>query len=262
MLGKLLKHEIKAAGRMMLILYGVIAAATGMEALIHLLLRRNSQYMSGLLGIPLMLYGMTVVVVCVIVFIYLCVRFYQTMYTAQGYLTHTLPVEAHQLLHAKILVSLGSLALTGVVCVLSVIITASVVTGEGFQAVRDAFWLTISEFADEIGVAEGAAAVFIAGMICLGFCSQLLMAFAGCSIGQLAHRSKGACGIAAIIGLYYLSQIVSLLLAGAVYLASRSFAFQYPMKWVVCLALGALLLWTAVYYMISRVVVRRHLNLG
>ena len=37
--------------------------------------------------------------------IYLGVRFYQTMYTDQGYLTHTLPVTKHQLLLSKILVS-------------------------------------------------------------------------------------------------------------------------------------------------------------
>ncbi|MCI8286305.1 MAG: hypothetical protein HFH89_01280 [Lachnospiraceae bacterium] len=37
--------------------------------------------------------------------IYLGVRFYQTMYTDQGYLTHTLPVTKHQLLASKILVS-------------------------------------------------------------------------------------------------------------------------------------------------------------
>lgn len=260
MLGKLCKHEIIGTGRMMAVFCGILAAATALVSVISAIEQRFES-IRGILWIAMVLYAATVIVLAVISFVYLCIRFYQTMYSAQGYLTHTLPVKTSVVLNVKVLVSWGYLILTVVFCLLSFAIVCVTAAGGDVDILASAADEIICSFAQEAGMPKAAAAVFLAAVIVWQLLNMLLMFFAGSSIGQLFNRSKAAYGIAASIGLYYLTQIVSLLLIGAAYLLTRKIAFQYEMQWVLGIAVGIVLLWSAVYYCISRVAAIKHLNL-
>ena len=174
--------------------------------------------------------------------IYLCWRFYHTMYSPQGYLTHTLPVKTSWILNCKVVTSVFYYLLACAACLLSVAVTGMVSTGEGFGFVIDVVRETISEGAGEFRMSEG---FFVAFMITVS--------------GQLAKRSKGAVGIAAGIGLYYVSQIATVLLAVIGYFIIKQLGFSYRV-----IPFSVILLqmfWICVYYMINRVILARHLNL-
>ena len=109
MLGKLIKHEWKSTYKMGCLMLVVIALITvfgwlAFQTPMWKSLSRND-FSFGWLDIfgflTLMMYVLLLVGVNFGILIYLGVRFYKTMYTDEGYLTHTLPVESTSCLSAR-----------------------------------------------------------------------------------------------------------------------------------------------------------------
>lgn len=269
MLGKLFRQEIRAQGKGISGMYGVLAIATVFMALIFFIERVAAGRMFQIDLIACCIYGMTVVVIIVASFIYLCFHFYQSMYSGQGYLTHTLPVKTSWILNVKVAVSFGFLFLTGILSILSFVLLGIAKNRIQIGELVAVFWQGLHTASGELGVPEALILVFLLFMLACGCLNALLMFFAGSSIGQLSHRSKGACGIAAGVGLYYISQIVTLVLVvlcGWLYTVGVGprYVQGVDARIVVWVMVGASLLalcWAAVYYMICRIVVQRHLNL-
>jgi len=260
MLKTLFKHEIKSTGRTMCAVYGVFAIAT-ILACIFSFWRRHAgdSVSSGFWSVPLIFYAITLVILMVASLIYLCWKFYYTMYSAQGYLTHTLPVKTSWILNCKIIVSVCFFLLACVTCIFSVALTGAVTTGEGFGAIVKVVKLTVSDGAETFGMHQAVFVIFIVCILCFASLNYLLLFFAGSSIGQLSKRSKGAAGIAAGIGLYYASQMVTVALLLAGYMLLRQTAL--PGRVAAVLALVSQVVWMCVYYLISSIIVVRHLNL-
>lgn len=115
MLGKLIKHEWKGTYRMGCLMLGAMAVVTflgwlAFQAPVWKSLSGSSvENYNGLLDVfsvfTLIIYAMLLVCVHFGTKIYLGIRFYRTMYTDEGYLTHTLPVTKNQILVSKIFVS-------------------------------------------------------------------------------------------------------------------------------------------------------------
>lgn len=260
MLGKLVKQEIKSQSRAMLGIYGILA---GMTLLISILVFLRSIIGNDVLKFIYPIFGviyiMTLVVCFVAGFIYLCVHFYQTMYTGQGYLTHTLPVHTIQILNTKILVSVVYFFLTGACCVLSIFAVACSTGTAGYAAAE--LVRGIQTAAQELGISGIAFGIFLVAVLFFGCLDALLLFFAGSSIGQLFGRSKGACGIAAGIGLYYVTQILSVILVavtGTIYM--KFFRGMDVRGWMVAIIIG-IVFWSAVYYSINYIILLKHLNL-
>lgn len=106
MLGKLLKYDLKANRNLFLLMYGVLLAiALGTRMVIGSMVRDLEGY-SGL-GIMaaflLMSFFMAVVVISVLGYILVIRRFYQHLFSGEGYLTFTLPVTASQHFASKVI---------------------------------------------------------------------------------------------------------------------------------------------------------------
>ena len=262
MLGKLLKQEAKTQGKTVLGMYGVLIAATLLVIILFLISRAVKGPMESIFIFGCGVYGITVIVVFVVNFVYLCFHFYQSMYSGQGYLTHTLPVKTTQILHVKIIVSFVYLFLTGIFAVASFFIIGMVVDGSSIHTMFRAIQKMVQNISATMGIPGATYVLFLLATMILGCLNALLLFFAGSSIGQLAHRSKGAYGIAAGIGLYYLSQIITVIL---IMLAAFVLFPDVQETHIAPLAMGGTCLslsgWAVIYYMISRVIVQKHLNL-
>lgn len=107
MLGKLVKHELRTTWKIPVLLVGVlliISLVTGMSiAMLIWSMEAGREW----IGLPLsiialaLLYYAALIAVSVGVTLYQAVHFYKSMYTDEGYLTHTLPATSHQLLISK-----------------------------------------------------------------------------------------------------------------------------------------------------------------
>ena len=262
MLGKLWKQEVRTLGRTVCGMYGVLGIATVLLIAMSAVSRFVDMRMLGtVFMITCSIYAITVIVVIVVNFIYLCFQFYRSMYSEQGYLTHTLPVKTTQILNVKVAVSFGYLFLTGVFSILSFGIIGMSVEGIHIGTMFDIIGRAVRETAEALEIPGAVFVLFLLLLFILGCLNALLMFFAGSSIGQLFHRSKGAYGIAAGIALYYCSQIVSLMLVFLGYFLYVQLSAEHEIAWA--MAGGCLLafVWTVVYYMICRIIVQKHLNL-
>lgn len=103
MLGKLIKHEWKRLWKvpaLLLILLQIIAVGAGLTFLEPIY--ENDFWGIGLLvGLIWIAFFAAVIGVSFAITIYLALQFYKSMYSDEGYLTHTLPVTGIQLLTAK-----------------------------------------------------------------------------------------------------------------------------------------------------------------
>lgn len=106
MLGKLIKHEWKAVWKVPTLLIGILMIIAAIAGLTFSLPIWDSDWiglpMSGIMLI--MLFYVAMIGVGIGITIYLAVRYYKSMFTDEGYLTHTLPVTARQILVSKVIV--------------------------------------------------------------------------------------------------------------------------------------------------------------
>lgn len=105
MLGKLLKHEWRAVFKVPTLLIGILMIIAVIAGLTFSLPIWDSEWV----GLPLsgvmliLLFYVAMIAVGIGITIYFAVRYYKNMFTDEGYLTHTLPVTARQLLASKII---------------------------------------------------------------------------------------------------------------------------------------------------------------
>lgn len=109
MLKKLFKYEFKSTAKIMLILYAILIITTSVGSVVLYSLDLDQAGESKLASIlsvsAIVLYILAIFAVLIVMYVYLCVHFYRTMYSAQGYLTHTLPVKTLAPFHVKLITS-------------------------------------------------------------------------------------------------------------------------------------------------------------
>ncbi|MGN0291367.1 MAG: hypothetical protein ACI4C5_05495, partial [Lachnospiraceae bacterium] len=111
MLGKLLKHEFKTTSKMILPLYFVLVVLTIFARITAQSMFSANETLTDSLGFgifsgtTIVMYILGLFAVSIATFIYLVMRFYKNLFSAEGYLMHTLPVTSWQLLSSKLIVS-------------------------------------------------------------------------------------------------------------------------------------------------------------
>ncbi len=218
MLGKLLKHEWRAVWKIPTLLIGILLAVAVLSGLSFTLPIWDSEW----IGLPLS--GMMLFVlfyVCMIglglgITIYLAVRYYKSMFTDEGYLTHTLPVTSHQLLLSKVitmsvweLIGAAAVAMSmvvfGGIVLLSLAMKQSSFALDFMEAVSELWELWESPYLN--GFLE-----FAVSIVCLVLVSAVggaMIIIGAVNLGQMArsHRILGAVG--AYFGLNSVLQFIS-----------------------------------------------------
>ena len=262
MLGKFIRQEIRAQGKVMLLILGAMAAAEIFMMILMLFERHvTGKIIGSIYAAGCGIYVLTITLSAVIVFVYLCYRFHQSMYSQQGYLTHTLPLKTTQILHVKIFVSSVSLLVIAGFSLAS-FLGIGIVSDMLYMNRAAALFTEAFQLIDEWGISALELVLGVMLLAVAGCVSSLLVFFAGSSIGQLFHRSKGAWGIAAGIVLAYISEIVTVLLFVWIFFAFGAKLNDMVMPWWFMGGITLVMfLWSAVYYLICRTIVLGHLNL-
>lgn len=205
MLGKLLKHEWKGIWKVPTLLLGILMLIGLIAGLTFSMPIWDSDWvglpMSGVMLIVTFFFALSGVNIGIT--IYLGVRYYKSMFTDEGYLTHTLPVSARELLLNKVI----TMSAWNLITIAGVLVSLVVFGGVAFLALKP----LNSEFARDViralaDLPELFADPSLAGF--QGFCASLLLmmltsAFSGTMIligaitlGQMVrkHRILGAIG--------------------------------------------------------------------
>lgn len=202
MLGKLLKYEIKATGRIFLPLY--------MALLVFAIITKftsafNSEQWATPAIISMVIYITIMVGMFVMTFVMMIQRFHKNLLSDEGYLMHTLPVRPWQHITSKLLISMLWVIVSGVAAFISILIIA---LGKGD------FTLFSSQLASlyNLLIKDLGASVYILGMemiigSLLSLASLILIVYASIAIGHLFNKHKLLASFGAFIGLNSLSQV-------------------------------------------------------
>lgn len=202
MLGKFMKHEFQETAKLMIPLNLVILVYTiiGMIMLGSRLLA--SPLMSILAMVSLMIYMLSLFAIFIVTYVYFTIRFYKTMYTSQGYLTHTLPLTTGGIINTKVLVSLFWIVITTLMTVASVFALVAAATG---QELGEIIFVELIPFTG-FSLADFFVSFFF--LLIFGCLEQLLMAYASLSIGQLFRQYRVLASIGIFILMYIGLQIL------------------------------------------------------
>lgn len=270
MLKKLLKHEWAASWKIPTILIGILlvisifAGATFASPVWE----SEMEGLAALLVLVWMLYYFAVIGVSIGVVLYLAIRFYKSMYTDEGYLTHTLPVTSHQLLWSKMI----PIAAWNVLATIGIFISVAI-----FGCMAIAFrqpdgmgvFETISFIAKEMTAEFGVENIttFILSMLAIGIagiCSGTMMVVGSVTIGQLVGKHKILGSIGAYFGINTVMQFIStacmipFMFNAAYEETDNVFSVMMPMYFVMSIVFVIL---SVVLYFISELIIRKKLNL-
>lgn len=125
MLMKLMKHELRATGRIMLPLFLlVLISAVGANISTRTMLDADSRLLNTLGIILMFAFVIAICAVCIVAFILMIQRFYKNLLQDEGYVMMTLPVSVHQHIISKLLVSMLWFVLTAIVVFIASMILA------------------------------------------------------------------------------------------------------------------------------------------
>lgn len=202
MVKKLLKQEYNYYVRILVFIWPAVLLL-GLSCRFVQFFKTDHEIYYLLLGLSIMLFYVSCIAAILAVEVLAVVRFYKNMYSTEGYLTFTLPVNNHQHILAKLIAHVVSIAITVIVVALGAIIALSGVEG-------------LSEILPELGEAIGLiysgehlghAITITLELVLLSFVSMFsgpLLSYCCISIGQLAKKNR----ILLAIGAYYLYSVI------------------------------------------------------
>lgn len=270
MLGKLLKHEFKSTYKVMLIIFAIMTAVTLLGMVVFRLCDITNDAtptsMVILAMVCLVIYLISLLAFMIISYVYLAMHFYKSMYSAQGYLTHTLPVKTLTTFHVKAVVSVVWLLLANVLTYLSAY-------GLIYSLLDPMLWRAFmpqvlpeieTMFVSMYGLSMGEFAVIIIISNLLSPILTVMMISLACSIGQLFNRQKVAASIVAGIILYFINQIIGNTLSmttliGTDLESASALADVYGSTIWTSLAISAV--FALICYVGSNIIIRKHINL-
>lgn len=267
MLGKLIKYEIKATGRIFLPMY----LALIVFAIINHFMSFNPEYFTFPQGIALTIYILIFVGMFVTSFIVMIQRFYKNLLCEEGYLMFTLPVEPWKHIISKLVVSAMWTILSALVAVISIIIIVlqAVALTDIFAAISRK-WSLLYE---SIGNSLYLFAIQTVIAVIVRLATSTLIIYAAMAIGQLSNNHKVLLSIVSFLGLYMLSQIA----ASLVFLPqlSKAESISYKSGWMLNMTIPDMMIpndyiWGAVafsavfgtiYFIIANHILSKRLNL-
>lgn len=185
MLGKLIKHEWKAVGKVLAIVHiALVLMAIIGKIMLSIDVLSEAWVLWRML---LLIYVFSVMAVGIGTHIYLAVRFYKNMYTDEGYLSFTLPVKPWQHIFSKTLVSSIWILIDGVVIIGSIVILV-MYKGMGTEFV-DAL-TTIMKELSELGMLGAWQMILTVITAILSLVSMPLTYYFSISVGQLFNTHK------------------------------------------------------------------------
>lgn len=265
-----MKHEFKSTAKVMSAVYLVTIVVTLLEMIVVSFdILKSGEHIIGsfLIVTSTIFYILSIVGTYIVTCIFLTIRFYKTMYSLQGYLTHTLPVSPVATFHIKLFVSLIWMLLTTIVCILSVFSVLCAAGGSEFigQLTRSYIWQDIESAFQFAGLSTGGGITLLILYpiaCCLSF---LLFVFTSCSIGQLFEQYKIAASVVAGIVLHFLQGIISSLSILPVFFyidfSGEIEATKTALQISLCSVLGIFAIIIIAYYITNIIIVRKHINL-
>ena len=273
MLRKLIKHEFRATGRVMLPLFLVLlVTSVGANFSVRGMLDTRYKVLDVLGSLLVMAFAVAIFGVCVMSVVLMVRRFYKNLLQDEGYVMMTLPVSVHQHIWSKLIVSAVWFALTLVVVCLACLIMAFDVElvqqiAAGFRELFQEIYRNLSTYY----AINGTAIVAEFLVLCfVGCCAMCLQFYAALAIGHSFPNHKMAWSVL----WFFLIQFIMQFLGGmGIMLLDESWFHHLLLGWtdnisamasvhlgMVTVILGEVV-YGAVFYILTTYFLKKRLNL-
>lgn len=266
MLSKLLKYEFKSTYRTYLIVYAVMVAlcvVTGALDRVNALIEGKLPIsIWGILMFLTVLFFFAAVVITTVLNIN---RFYRGLFKSEGYLIHTLPVHSWQILAAKLVPAVVWTIGTGIMMLLSMVLMVLTSTAASLNIGIGEFFTDLIDFLRSLDWNEVASMLQMCLLGLLMLADLILCIYAGISLGQLLPRHRVAW---AVVACFLLSTVQSMSMNfadGLVGMAYGNVTLMPPagtqVSWFGWFGMLFYLIWSAIFWAITQLVLSRGLNL-
>lgn len=272
MVKKLLKHELVSYMRILLPINAILLVIAAVARIIQFFesdtVAYNIVFWSSMIAVFMGI--MACIYMAVIVAI---IRFYKNLFTAEGYLTFTLPITPAQHITVKLL---GAMIFQ-LIAIFTVILALVIVSaGDVLVEVIKAAVYLISQFFNGVPAEIAAHFVFygieILVLIALSAIFTVLVYYTCISIGQMARKNRIFMAVLAYFGYYIVVQILStvlmvvftiLELAGALDWASTFFSNHEfaGIHIILCTGIAVYVGISTLLFFINRKIITKKLNL-
>lgn len=270
MLRKLLKHEFRATGRIMLPMYLILlVTALGSNLAGRGMLDGRSDVLRILGVLIVTAFGLTIFGVLLLSFVLMIQRFYKNLLQDEGYLMFTLPVSVHQHIWSKLIVSVVWFAAT----ILAIIAASLIVAYQGgflrefFDILRWFF-----EGLQKLKISETlngtAYLVEFAVLMFLAMASFALQFYAALAAGHSRANHKMVWSVAWFFGFQFALQFLGSLLFITLDRLHIPFPFHLDIQSAtvaihvgLLMAIGCVVVYGAIFYAVTTFFLKKHLNL-
>lgn len=266
-MGRLMKYDLRAAMKLFVPLWiGTLILSLINSFTIPAQSEIESRMLEFFVSMMMIAYVLAVIAIVIVTIIYIIMRFYQGLLKDEGYLTFTLPVGIDSILWAKAFTGLILLAVSGVVCMLSLLILVW-----QFLEFQD-FSLFFRMFAENSTVGDGIMIIFSAVLAAVSTClSGIFHGYLSMGFGQLAKKRKLGMSVLS----YVIISTVSSTIAGVVIMPLFVWLMENMGQtnvlmlfdgikgvWLIFLLISLYnLIFTAIYYFPTRYIFKNKLNL-
>ena len=203
MLRKLMKHEFRATGRIMLPLFLILlVTSVGANFSVRGMLDTDSKFLNVLGVLLVMAFVIAIIGVCVMSMVVMVQRFYKNLLQDEGYVMMTLPVSVHQHIWSKLIASAVWFALTLIMVFVACLIMAYDV-GLVHQIVRGV-QMVLEELAHSPYAFDVPAFCLELLAVCfLGSCVMCLQFYAAMAAGHGFANHKKLWTVVMFFGLWF-----------------------------------------------------------
>ena len=277
MLGKLLKQEFRATGRIML---PVLGALLVLSVLGNFSIRMMDQNVTNNAVLRFLFVFLTIIFILgmfaavMMTLLLMITRFYRNLLKEEVYLMHTLPVSVHGLVWSKLIVSLVWFVVTGLVVTAILFLTGLIQSGTNLAELMLEFpsWAEIREAMAEAGLRGSDISVFLLELLVLalvGFFTSCLHFYAAMAMGHMFNKDKVLLSIVFFVAIsFVLSLLTTLLgfrltdLAALTVESGSSEMLLVYMRRLLVFSIGVELVQGALLYFATTLSLRRGLNLA
>lgn len=205
MVKKLFKHEFLAYARVMGIVYVILLTVAAANRIIQFFETDTIAYtvVSVFSGIT---YGVSVAASFGFVFVLGIIRFYRNLFTAEGYLSFTLPVTARQHISVKVITAVAMDIITLLMSLVSVCI---VTAGELLKEIIIAARYLLGKLYELVGNHMVTVSLEFLLLALVASFSGVLLYYTFIAIGQLFKKNRLLAAVGAYFAYYILTQILS-----------------------------------------------------
>ncbi len=269
MVRKLLKYDLKAVFKYLIVVYAIILGTAGFNRLLQVFEQENALWYDIAFRSSVVLLIIGLASLMFLTWILLVYRFQRNLFSNEGYLTFTLPATVHEHLWAKILCALICMASSVAVVLLAGLIATS---GETFAELWKAARFLFSRLVRQVKPVNMTLYIVEATVLIVITALDSVMLFETCiTLGQLAKKHRIGLAVGIFFIQYFILQIVGTLFL--ILEAMRDFELfvllgdaisKNPITaFHVLFAVGivfAVLLFLLYYFVMHRIM-KKHLNL-